>query len=199
MASQQSTCLQCGQQFTPTRARQRFCSRSCSSQKRGKSQAITPVQDADRALCVIWCAGFFEGEGSISLTPRYSRYDPSGRGRHVRISAYQKYRGPLERLAATFGGRIHPDRDRGWTWNLEDERAIVALQQMVPWLILKTQRAEDVFLWQTTMRRGLRWHPRTEEEIALRNAILVRFGHADQGASAIPSEANAEGSRPSRV
>ena len=121
---------------------------------------------------VAWCAGFFEGEVTVFLSP-------SSKGqRHVRVSAYQKIREPLERLKETFGGQIYRDRDRGWSWAVVSRDACFALEAMLPYLIQKGPRAEAAMKWQTTLRHGLRYDKRTDAENELRRQCLEVFGYA---------------------
>lgn len=66
---------------------------------------------------IAWAAGFIEGEGHV-------RYQPSGNGGCLILTASQALLEPLEKLTALFGGRIR----RKWhkrKWDLKNG-AVVA-------------------------------------------------------------------------
>ena len=85
-----------------------------------------------------WAAGFVDGEGCISLT--------SHRTLVLRVS--QKDLRPLRKLKEMFGGSIRPQKPTGCAqWYLSSAYAVAAIQQMLPFLILKREQADVALLW----------------------------------------------------
>jgi hypothetical protein len=98
----------------------------------------------DRRERVIWAAGFFDGEGSVAI--KFHRT----RGQYcIRINAVQVTEPPLLILQSLFGGKIRVDgRQSGgnwrsrYVWNCETQKALRALREMRPWLVVKAPHAD---------------------------------------------------------
>lgn len=94
----------------------------------------------DRTTRVIWAAGFFDGEGFVSL-PRVK----SG-ARHIRIGVGQLVREPLEVLVDLWGGSIRQEvQENGkqfHRWERQSDRGADALREMLPYLRVKREQAE---------------------------------------------------------
>jgi hypothetical protein len=87
---------------------------------------------------VIWAAGFFDGEGCVSIVRRPKR----DKVYHwLDISAYQNHRAPLEELQCLFGGSVRPEAG-GWKWRACGPTAGDALREMLPYLRVKHTQAE---------------------------------------------------------
>lgn len=92
-----------------------------------------------RGTDVAWAAGYFDGEGSVSI--------PLQRGRwpYMQVSVSGLDRRPIMRLMALFGGAVSKDRRSGgcYRWQINSREAVVFLQTVRPWLRCK-DRAADV-------------------------------------------------------
>jgi hypothetical protein len=90
---------------------------------------------------VIWAAGFFDGEGCISI---YKQQQGTGGKVYygMKISACQAYhKASLEELCELFGGSVRPDK-YGWRWVACGPTATAALSTMLPHLRVKRGQAE---------------------------------------------------------
>lgn len=90
---------------------------------------------------IAYCAGFFDGEGSV-LTGNY-------RGRYaLRLRAGQNNPGPLLRMKEAFRGHLWgpykngPHQTDHWRWQVEFKLAREALQAMLPYLTTKRDIAQ---------------------------------------------------------
>jgi len=105
---------------------------------------------------VAYAAGFFDGEGHISIAKRtarsrkkygtytYERYD-------LIVTTSQVFSGPIIWLQERFGGRIRRSiakrsYDRGlyarWDWILSSQNGATFLRAVLPYLIVKRREAE---------------------------------------------------------
>jgi hypothetical protein len=94
----------------------------------------------DRQVRVIWAAGFFDGEGAISLPKNKNGT------RYLRIGIGQLHLPSLQIIQELFGGTINPEQfDNGktfWRWQANNHVGADALRTMLPWLIVKGEQAE---------------------------------------------------------
>lgn len=101
------------------------------------------IQPTDLA----WAAGFFDGEGCISVV-RCTHKGVAREQVQVLLDVAQVNPTPLERLVALFGGRIRVSpngQDGAWrihAWRIYGRKAGVILQQVLPYLIGKRRQAE---------------------------------------------------------
>ena len=126
---------------------------------------------------VVWTAGFFDGEGSITIA-RNRR--PKGRIEHCLLVAItQKVRKPLDEIAERWGGYVIPiynkKTERGYfAWHVSAKIANRFLKDIVAFLRVKRRDAEVGIEFQKT-KRDTRKHPsrfRTSEAVlALREAF----------------------------
>lgn len=91
----------------------------------------------DRRTRVIYAAGFFDGEGWVSISTRGKRGQPA-----LRIGAGQLVKAPLELLASLWGGAIVQDKKGMYRWHITSARADGALSELIPFLIVKREQAE---------------------------------------------------------
>lgn len=90
-----------------------------------------------------YLAGFFDGEGNISISP------PRGSIMYLlTIAAHQSDPLPLMLFKDRFGGKVGGPwaRKQGngkplWRWTCEADKAAKALTAMLPWLTVKRERA----------------------------------------------------------
>ena len=86
---------------------------------------------------VAYCAGFFDGEGCISISD-----SGPGRGRQLRLITSQKYDDrPLLLMKETFGGAVYLFSS-GLPKHVTTGRvAVRMLEQMLPYLLVKYDQA----------------------------------------------------------
>jgi|SRR5215831_4650272 len=109
----------------------------------------------------IWAAGFFDGEGCISLGK------PQGRatGYRLVVKVAQKVDPPLKRLQRNFGGSLWEDKRYGsWQWQVCGDTASAFLLEILPYLIVKQKQAQVAVAFQA--RRGPRFQRLTDEQKA---------------------------------
>jgi hypothetical protein len=99
-----------------------------------------------------YCAGFFDGEGSISI--HYSMRDHKGGKVYARwqeeVKVTQLAREPLDLFTELFGGYVYEtehytakgEHHYRFDWKLTSRKAHEFLEVIVPLLILKKQEAE---------------------------------------------------------
>ena len=119
-----------------------------------------------------WAAGFFDGEGSIGIYER-------NQGRYSRLTSDISQRDPRPLLIfkEMFGGNIRKWDDRRgdnaviWHWTISSRRAAIALETMLPYLILKRERAELALAYQKLMKYEKRNYGLTQEDLEARRII----------------------------
>lgn len=90
-----------------------------------------------------WCAGFFDGEGSISTAKDRATGKIS-----LRVHVTQVDPTPLLRLQGRFEGHISIHRrangshQQTWAWSASNGRAIRFLELVLPFLVVKSKLAE---------------------------------------------------------
>lgn len=96
---------------------------------------------------VAWAAGFFDGEGCITLRPNPRRDGElqSDRewSRHLHLKVTQKDKPPLLTFQRLFSGSISRETkgSRCYNWSLTSIRGAAALEQMLPFLVVKKELA----------------------------------------------------------
>lgn len=115
--------------------------------------------DFDKA--VAYCAGFFDGEGCISLESvkmteawhDQHRTAPESRAAYreyrVRIITSQKFSDvPLRIMAETVGGKVHWFPSSGlWQHIANGRTAVSALRLLLPYLTVRRAQAEIAVQW----------------------------------------------------
>jgi len=95
----------------------------------------------------IWAAGFFDGEGCISIGK------PSGpKSTHYRmtVKVAQKIDTPLKVLQRYWGGSLWCDERYGsWQWQVCGENASNFLMDVLPYLIVKRKHAKLAISFQS--------------------------------------------------
>jgi len=86
---------------------------------------------------VAWAAGFFEGEGSLSI---YFSVNGDFNGR---IGASQKAREPLDKLQELFGGKVYLRKHDGvHSWECSSKQALPFLRKIYPYIVSPLRRQE---------------------------------------------------------
>lgn len=109
----------------------------------GPIRSLPPTLSRDQWL--VYTAGFLDGEGSICIRRRCL----SGRltrGFVLNISAQQVDPAPLWILQSVFGGHVCDPKHKGsrpiYAWKVTAIRAVQALKELLPYLIVKRSQAE---------------------------------------------------------
>jgi hypothetical protein len=92
-----------------------------------------------RTLDVVYLAGFFDGEGCITVTVNNKGYA------YVMIETTQRVREPLDLMKATFGssGEVRPIKGgKYWGLRYNGTHAEAVLRELLPYLRVKREQAE---------------------------------------------------------
>lgn len=82
-----------------------------------------------------WAAGFWEGEGSITIAKRASKRYPLRPVYRLRVKAGQRKVEPLQILYDNWGGSLRPRRAReSFDWSISCNMAIKFLRDIYPYL-----------------------------------------------------------------
>ncbi|MGV1985619.1 LAGLIDADG family homing endonuclease [Agrobacterium sp. 22-221-1] len=121
-----------------------------------------------------WAAGFFDGEGCIQIEPRKSGH---GTSYYVNIQVTQNDRRPLDELQKRWGGNVtgacRRATDRCFRWRMSSTGAAVFLTAMLPYLLVKRERALLALEMRDLM--GSKGIPATDAQRAARSYIYERF------------------------
>ena len=90
-----------------------------------------------RQYDVIWAAGFFDGEGCISIQRQVR---PGGVYFYLGVSVYQNDFRPLLEFSELFGGAIYPEKN-AQKWRASGRDAAEALNMMLPYMRVKKEQA----------------------------------------------------------
>lgn len=145
---EEKACIACGKMFmvggrdNPKRS-QGLCSMECQRQSRHRKPRVMckPMTDTQSA----YLAGILDGEGAVMLVSRRN-----SAGAHLMVYVCNTHLGVLEWVAATTGmGRIcKVDRSKHATakdcyhWRVSGDTAESLLRKLLPFLIIKKDRAE---------------------------------------------------------
>lgn len=99
-------------------------------------------------LRVVWAAGFFDGEGCVSLSRKTSRETKSGYRYRLTLQVSQVKQEPLLVLRDLWGGTlshhkgINLNQQDYYSWTVEARKAEKALVDILPYLIGKKKQAK---------------------------------------------------------
>ena len=89
-------------------------------------------------ISIEYAAGFFDGEGSVSIqSPRKSSYSW-----RLDIRVGQNDPAPLYELQRHWGGSVSPVRERHYQWCISSRKAAIFLRDIFPYLIVKKKSAK---------------------------------------------------------
>lgn len=98
---------------------------------------------------LIWAAGFFDGEGCISISCSRKGKRVGHPGYYtLQLTAYQNDPAPLDVFISLFGGRVLPRREGGSIWQQTGPGTIETLTKMIPYLLVKRAQAEVAIAFQ---------------------------------------------------
>jgi len=154
------------------------------------TEPITPVSGAaprfelpdtrTREQWLAWAAGFFDGEGCITIVR-------AGKGvrYYLDINVAQADPAPLKIMQALFGGRLATHgqaRNRPvYYWKASTQQAFRALNEMLPYLVVKREQAECAKAFNATFVSGKRADSSVMEQreaLCQRLAFLKHRGYA---------------------
>jgi hypothetical protein len=119
---------------------------------------------------IIYLAGFFDGEGCISIVRDKTRL--GNISYRLRISANQVDRQPIDLLKECFGGLIqvtkksNPKHRPIYSWQQHSQKALSTLVLMLPYLRVKKEQAEFAINW-VQFNHSFKGKKKTPEDIAL--------------------------------
>jgi hypothetical protein len=142
-------CPVCGKEFqVGGTGRPKYKQKYCSGECQAVGQTYQPKPRTMSELEVAWLAGLFDGEGSIILKKRSRPNSLSSR-----ITITNTFYPLLERVIEVTGtGKLYemtrykpdPSHARSWNWQCNGSNARLVLEQLLPWLIVKKERAEII-------------------------------------------------------
>lgn len=132
---------------------------------------------------LIWAAGFFDGEGSVSVrrqTRSNGKQGLRGLAYDLKVTACQRFIEPLITFKELFGGGIVPYKEYGllyYRWDRTSSPARDALVEMLPYLTVKRPIAELAIRFQEHMEvnsgKRLGKVPLSDDEMAARNLFYM--------------------------
>lgn len=126
-----------------------------------------------------WCAGFFDGEGFVTIQKRNTKVK-SGKyyeSYYLRIGVNHVAIEPLLELQKVLGGTIRKqniekvvgNRKQRHSWQMSCNQAAEALVKMMPYFLNKNKASEIGLELQSTMQPN---KAKTTEELSLYRALL---------------------------
>ena len=98
-----------------------------------------------------WAAGFWEGEGSVTIFKRASRKRCLGFSHKLRCTAGQRKPAPLEILRENWGGSIHYRDKKCHAWTISSASAARFLRDIRPHLRFRGEQAGIALEFSQTM------------------------------------------------
>jgi hypothetical protein len=122
------------------------------------------------AIDLAWAAGYFDGEGSVSIPLQKKRWP------YLQVCVSSKDERPVSRMKVLFGGALHKDGRSGgcWKWIIQTKQAGEFLFVIRPFLRCKDIAADvGIELSSLSTPRGTRSVPEsnTKRRIELRLKI----------------------------
>lgn len=115
-----------------------------------------------------YAAGFFDGEGCFHVARR-----ADGRSRHYYgvVKLAQKTPEVMQMFADEWGGKVYYNKSwQGWQWHVTGDNSRLFALDMWPYLLVKKRQAE-LYIEFMHIRKGQRYNPITEEELALKERL----------------------------
>lgn len=129
-------------------------------------------------MFIIWCAGFFDGEGSVMITKSSPIHH------QLRAKITQKNRDTLGLIRGVFGGKIYSKGNRRRSVSVDlimnGDVAVDFLRRIEPYVIVKKHHIA-IALKFTDIRKSLRGKKLSQDEIDARNVArgeLLALGKA---------------------
>lgn len=120
---------------------------------------------------LLYTAGFFDGEGSISIAIRNRKWKNWCVEHILQISIGQKDGATLDWIKDNFGGRIYQiKRDNSYFWVATNKVALKFLKDIIPFLQYKKPQAELAIKFYDG-REEEKMHRMNDNELKRRNGI----------------------------
>ena len=107
---------------------------------------------------LIWAAGFFDGEGFVTIQVRGGK----DKGHYLRIGVNHVNPAPLYVIQTLFGGVVREqkkaptgNRKRRHEWGISCKKAEAALRKLMPYLVNKQHAAKAGLALQDTMQKKM--------------------------------------------
>ncbi len=127
---------------------------------------------------LIWAAGFFDGEGCISIGRSRKGKRPAHPGYYaLQLTAYQNDPAPLDIFISLFGGRVLLRREGGSIWQQSGSQTVETLSKLLPYLIVKRAQAEVAIIFQ---KRKVKKGGKYEDPVAARGLDDVDYRNVRQ-------------------
>lgn len=128
-----------------------------------------------------YLAGLIDGEGYIGIK-KQRRKDCVNPLYHERVQVRMVHEEAIRLLRDTLGGNYYREKPHAhngrplYCWQASDLLAVHVLRQVLPWLIVKRENAENVLLLRASKQRtdGREWRTLRPEVIEEREAIYLR-------------------------
>jgi len=127
-----------------------------------------------------WAAGFFEGEGSVTIQKRKRRGYSSRFAYILRVGVGQRDIKPLELLKTHWGGTYHQLGDRpSWEWFISSNKASEFLRGVRPYLKFRKDLVDLALEFANSKGRSGKWVTKEQAEYweTLRNRVLELNGY----------------------
>ncbi len=101
-------------------------------------------------------AGFFDGDGSVTICKREGRKTNHSATHYMLVQITNGVKEPLDLVSKIFGGSYHPVKTstgRAWKWALTGEKARIFLEDMYPYLIVRKSAVKLALEFQKTCVR----------------------------------------------
>ena len=180
-------CLRCGYEWVSRKENPKLCP-NCQQnwRKPPKRRIVKRLGRIDRGepttLDIRYVAGFFDGEGSVSITRRKPRIGASGQPTSpkyiLEAIIWNTNRRVLELIQQDFGGVLKRRRPRGnqrkESWGLvwSHGRAYSFLERVFPYLVVKREQAKLGLMYWESRKRSKRL---PESEIQKRHYFYERM------------------------
>lgn len=124
---------------------------------------------------VAWAAGFFDGEGCITVQESSVVSGTGWRSLSLILRVSQKRREPLAVLEELFGGSIRQTSKGQFEWNLSAAKAAAALKEMHKHMVLKSSQTNVALEFQGLVNLQTGSTRLTEEDRQARLSCAARL------------------------
>ena len=129
---------------------------------------------AARIKDLAWAAGFFDGEGSITLTVSEGKYI------RLEVACSQKVQLPLALFERMFGGSVYGYTPKHgeicFVWKIYGAKGVEFLKELYPYMIVKDADAKEVIdIWESKdCERAIKRH--SDRQAVRKKTHLLRAG-----------------------
>lgn len=128
-----------------------------------------------------WCAGFFDGEGSVCIQKHADRRSGEARERYqLHAMVYQTERAPLDEIREAFGGTVCKLKTRVYSLHLTSATGARFLESIRPYCRVKGPEIDIAMEFRSTMRSSGAKTLLSDEVLSERKRLrdnLIRFRH----------------------